>query len=305
MTIRNLYSLLTLGTLASVALSGCSSDSDNPSIPDEPRYRLVTFETSDIILAGPTSYGANLYSDFNGQKFTRAEIPVTPDGVKMQFGLNVSSYTNKPEFYGGGMVLSRWNIYKNPATEENPDWWKSYLNQCSVYNGASVSGSNSGAGGDGSNTFAVINGCDQSKYNPSLQDNCAEITFSDYAELTVQALQVAPTAYVYGCISGPNPMGSNWDIMAQNGYFCVKAYGYDASGQPTNGGNPVTYYFCDYRPTARPVIHYSQGWEVWSLAELGKVNKIRFDFDGSDVGQYGLNTPAYACFDNILIEFGE
>lgn len=288
---------LALGTL----LTACdSTDSDAGSF--DPIYSMVTFEDTGITLAGPTSYGANLYSNYTGAKFTTGEVAVNPQGTKMQFGIAVSPYTGQREFYGGGMVLSQWNYRTTPPSQTPEDWWKTSQNQCSVYNLASTNGANRGAGANGSNTFAVINGCNQSKYNASLSDNCAEISFSNSAEFIVLAVQVCPTSYVYGNITEANPFGCATSLELADGYFCVNAYGYDAAGNPTNGGEPVTFYFCDYRTTTRPNVPYVTGWNTWTLEKLGKVNKIRFDFDGSDVGQWGLNTPTYACLDDFLIQ---
>lgn len=306
-------SLISLYAMAAIVAGGTmfsSCNSDNDGYFDyDPKFSIVTFE-NDITLAGPTSYGENLYSVYDGKKFTNASIEVAPDGTKLLFGLNNSSWTGEPEFYAGGMALSTWNYRSNPPTETEDGWWKSYKNQCSVYNAASTDGTNKLAGGPNplntaiaSNVFAIINGCDQAKYNSTLEDHCAEITFSSSAEYTIPYLQVCPSSYVYGCIAGPNPFGCSTSLRDARGYFCLKAYGYDAKGQATNNGNPVVFYFCDFRTTATPVVDYRTGWNDWSLLELGKVNKVRFDFDGSDVGEYGLNTPAYACLDNFMIQF--
>jgi hypothetical protein len=42
-------------------------------------------------------------------------------------------------------------------------------------------------------------------------------------------------------------------------------------------------------------------WTQVSLASLGKVNKIEFSLTGSDTGEYGFNTPAYVCIDDVKI----
>jgi len=42
-------------------------------------------------------------------------------------------------------------------------------------------------------------------------------------------------------------------------------------------------------------------WEDWNLKALGNVNRVVFNFEGSDAGEYGLNTPGYLALDNIEI----
>lgn len=46
-------------------------------------------------------------------------------------------------------------------------------------------------------------------------------------------------------------------------------------------------------------------WETVDCTELGPVKSIEIYVTGSDDlgGEYGLNTPGYAAFDNIVVEF--
>ena len=40
-------------------------------------------------------------------------------------------------------------------------------------------------------------------------------------------------------------------------------------------------------------------WTYVDLSKLGKVDELHFTLTGSRTGDYGLNTPAYFCFDNL------
>lgn len=40
-------------------------------------------------------------------------------------------------------------------------------------------------------------------------------------------------------------------------------------------------------------------WEYFDLSALGTVDEIHFTLSSSDVGQWGMNTPAYFCIDNF------
>lgn len=44
---------------------------------------------------------------------------------------------------------------------------------------------------------------------------------------------------------------------------------------------------------------YVKDWLFADLSSLGKVASLSFVFTGSDSGDYGLNTPAYMCIDNL------
>ena len=47
---------------------------------------------------------------------------------------------------------------------------------------------------------------------------------------------------------------------------------------------------------------YVNSWQWADLSSLGKVVKLEFVFTGSDNGDYGVNTPAYICIDDMAIE---
>lgn len=71
--------------------------------------------------------------------------------------------------------------------------------------------------------------------------------------------------------------------------------GYHADGTEAK----VDYYLADYR-SAKEADHYClDTWQWVDLRPLGEVTSISFSLDGSDSGQWGLNTPAYFCLDNF------
>lgn len=47
---------------------------------------------------------------------------------------------------------------------------------------------------------------------------------------------------------------------------------------------------------------YVKEWKYADLSSLGMVKKLTFAFTGSDSGEWGLNTPAYMCIDDIECE---
>ena len=47
---------------------------------------------------------------------------------------------------------------------------------------------------------------------------------------------------------------------------------------------------------------YIKEWTQADLTALGIVTKLSFVFTGSRTGQFGLNTPAYICIDDVIVE---
>lgn len=273
--------------------TSCSDDEDG-----NPRYS-VSFENSGVLAGGPTSYGENLYSNYSGEKFVSGAITVDAStSSKFEFGINTLNGTT--EFYNGGIVLSRWAIRSNPAGKTAADWWYSYMNQLSVYDVDIADGASSSTA-TAPYTFGVIFGYVDGA--SSAYKDYARFNFSNGGEYVVKDMAVCNTSYVYGVLVNGNPYGISGpdvSIMDAKGWFKALAYGFDAKGNPTNGGKPVEYVICDYSTT--PAVELADTWRTWDLSALGEVNEVRFNFEGSDTGAWGLNTPAYLCFKNIRLE---
>lgn len=45
--------------------------------------------------------------------------------------------------------------------------------------------------------------------------------------------------------------------------------------------------------------HYINHWTYIDLSQMGEVDEMAFTMIGSDTGDWGLNTPAYFCIDNV------
>lgn len=293
--------------MAAAVFTGCSSDDDflmepvdsgNLQTRSTTATQVVNFDdaTADQ-LAGPTSYGENLY---NG------EVVGWYDG-NVGFWTVFNTIDGVQKFYCGGIAPSNWSIRSNGTTHEK-DWWYSYLNQCSVYN-IDVADGASDAGHSGSN-FGIVYGY-QDQYNSTYMA-MPEFTFVDeevnLVNRNIQYMYVCNSSYTYGVIINGNYWddgeddgwtGSAQSLVKTKGWFKVLAYGYKADGSATNGGNPVEFYLADYRDnsaTATPAINK---WTKWDLSALGSVAKVKFNFEGSDNSKYGLNTPAYICIDDI------
>ena len=60
------------------------------------------------------------------------------------------------------------------------------------------------------------------------------------------------------------------------------------------------YYLADLRDAEKAYI--INDWRYVDLSGLGKVAKLGFELSSTDNGDYGMNTPAYFCFDNFGAE---
>ncbi len=63
----------------------------------------------------------------------------------------------------------------------------------------------------------------------------------------------------------------------------------------------VEFYLADYRFANNGDDYIVKTWEWVELSTLGDVDSLKLDLSSTDVGIYGMNTPAYFCVDNLLV----
>jgi hypothetical protein len=142
-----------------------------------------------------------------------------------------------------------------------------YGNQYSVY-------ATSGAGG--SATFAVI-------YSDS-----SRCTFN-YA-VKLNSLMINNSTYAY--LAMRDGMGPARKFIADD-YYRVTISGVNATGAVTDS---IQVYLADFREGKSMICNT---WTQIPLSHLGAVKSLVFTFASTDMGDWGINTPAYACIDNL------
>ena len=254
-------------SLAVLWVTGCKKDDD----PQSPEYYLIDFENVGVnYLAGPTAYGENLYSAFGADQYIGYDDPGSGLHLMIKeddpYGMGMSR-----EFWNGGIAISQWN---DMTTE-------GYLNQCSAYFKDAVTGF---GGYNGSKTFAVNN-------------NSGKISFEDgVTECTFYHFWVINTTYA--ALSMINGDGFGAKIFELGDWFKLTVNAFDKNDNPT--GTPVEFYLADFRTATSPGIVTQ--WTKVDLTPLGNhVHSIEFNLESSDAGEWGMNTPAYFCFDNLAL----
>ena len=77
-------------------------------------------------------------------------------------------------------------------------------------------------------------------------------------------------------------------------------WGVDSTGGYTTA-NPVEFYLADYRFADNSQDYIVDEWTWVDLSGLGEVIGLEFCLDSTDVGAYGMNTPAYFAMDSLTI----
>ena len=136
-----------------------------------------------------------------------------------------------------------------------------------------------GSGAGGSATYAVSSVFDTStiSFGSDVDVVGASFTNTTYAALVI--------------LNGDLDFGT--EAFTEGDWFKLTVTGY-LDNESTSS---VEFYLADYRDGALIV----QGWEYVDLSSLGTVDQLQFALTSSDVGPFGMNTPAYFAMDNLTV----
>lgn len=82
-------------------------------------------------------------------------------------------------------------------------------------------------------------------------------------------------------------------------WFKITFTGEDGNGNTTAD---IDFYLADFRSDNSSEDYIVDSWKWVDLSALGKVSKVYYTLSGSDMGEYGLNTPTFFCLDKIAVE---
>jgi len=120
----------------------------------------------------------------------------------------------------------------------------------------------------------------------------AMITNTTYAFLAVRDGNDGPGAgFVKGPFGGDDGTDPDW--------FLLTISGLDESNQPIDA-DPVDFYLADYRFEGdNPLDYVIDDWTEVDLSSLADARKLEFHLTSSDVGDWGMNTPALFAMDDV------
>ena len=84
-------------------------------------------------------------------------------------------------------------------------------------------------------------------------------------------------------------------------WFLLTITGKDSGGEATG---TVDFYLADYRFADNSLDYILDTWESVDLTSLSVVKSLEFALSSSDVGVWGMNTPAYFAADTVVPEPG-
>jgi len=124
---------------------------------------------------------------------------------------------------------------------------------------------------------------------------------SSVAKAQPKGIYVTNSTYAYNSMRDGDqfakafggPDGSDPD------FFKLTIYGYAGDTIPTDS---VEFFLADYRFEADSLDYIVEEWTLVDLTPLGQVDSLEFRLTSSDAGDFGINTPAFYCLDDLVYD---
>lgn len=154
-----------------------------------------------------------------------------------------------------------------------------------------------GAGADGSGTYTVAYQNDFLGQHPVIR---LKNSFSDFKKVPL-SLSLTNTTYAY--FSMKEGDGFSKKFGGPNGddpdFFKLTIFGYaDGNRLPDS----VVFFLADFRFEDNSDDYILKDWASVDLSAFPALDSLEFRLSSSDVGAYGMNTPAYFCMDLLTID---
>ncbi|WP_165245285.1 DUF4465 domain-containing protein [Paludisphaera soli] len=207
--------------------------------------------------------------------------------------VNRGSFTSEGVAFGNSYDLTygSWGgfAYSNTTDSTTAGW----TNQFSAYTGAARTGEN----------YGVASGYrDPSRFDPTNADHLRSLpSLTLPAGAGVAGMFVTNTTYTALSMLD----GDGWakkfggDTGNDADWFKLTAYGTGATGQVVAASAEI--YLADYRFADNSLDYILDSWAYLDLSALAAAGaqSLHFNVSSSDVGVYGMNTPAYFAMDDL------
>lgn len=118
----------------------------------------------------------------------------------------------------------------------------------------------------------------------------------------VQEVSVNNSAYAYFSMQdgdmfakkfgGPTGNDPDWFKLTIRKYL---------GGILTN--DSVEFYLADFRFANNAQDYIVKNWQTIDISSLGNADSLEFQLSSSDVGSFGMNTPAFFCLDHVIVKY--
>lgn len=236
------------------------------------------FTIASALMLGTFSANAQTVADFESLSLSSADtfyVNYSAPGTDVGFNSGLAHfYTNYDT--AGYSSLRGGFVYSNMTDSVT----SGYTNPNSA---------KAAAGYNGSSQYAVSYG------------NTVVVLTGNAAGKPVNGFYASNTTYAYNSMRDGDAFGRKFGdsgtvVGSHPDWFKLTVYGY-LNG--TIKADTVDFYLADFRDADDSKDYILKTWEWVDLLPLGNVDSVEFKLTSSDVGAFGMNTPAYFCLDNF------
>ena len=255
---------------------------------------VFTMESSDTGQFGMNTPAYFCFDNFNSDSLTNSYII---SDIDFDYNTNVDSFLSGSQFDGG--------FVQNTVLFENK-----FNKQWGSWTGWSVSSMSDTVDATFNNQYSCISGSGFGKSKTYLTGYQRASMHFPY----VSTVHFQPTAarefkvginnstYGFKTMQDGNQFAKKFGGVSgsDKDYLVVKVVGVLYNGETTD---TLSHYLADYRSDDNSKDYIQKDWSYWNLTDImynQAVVSLHFWVEGSDTGQFGLNTPAYFCMDNIF-----
>lgn len=269
---------------------GAEKDMTGPGVPN---YNAETqqndFSTFPVFNFKVDGYAPAIFNDIllepNSVKYTSKEGLAEGESKEYNYKSGSFDFKTNVKIWQGG--ISSWYgiAVSNKIDNVTPGGHKNQFN--------------SAAGGDitGIGNYGVVFEAASGGFG-----NVENVGFvnGDYPEgKPISGMYVCPNTYLTNSVLNGDGFGKKFGGADGNDkdWYKLIVTGYD---KELNETGSVEMYIADYRFENNTQDYLLTDWTWLDLTPLGdKVKSVKFKLTSSDVGAYGMNTPAYFCLDNV------
>ncbi len=208
---------------------------------------------------------------------------------------NTSGWTSRGASFNTGSFGPGWS-YSNV----NAPTTSGYGNQWSSFTGTGVGGFGNYALGTGYVDVTSVGGAPP--FNPlDVNDLALLPTINLPSGMRPNAVQVSNATVAAFILRDGNQFAKKFGGPTGNDpdFFKLSIFGINAFNQAI--GNEVEFYLADYRFTDNTLDYITNQWNTLDLTPLANATSLHFNISSSDVGNFGMNSPAFFAIDNLSL----